>query len=230
LDDSFVELVVECLNSFGSEDQKRNFAISLASQLDTICQHSPAQLADSKTNSESLSSSSLQQSLFMRATILVPLLPIVKKYKKQCKWEELCRSILLLLSKPTVLAEEELFAYLLTILDTLLNETNQEEQTKQKEIYQKLQVQFQEIDFPATHRLRIEQALPLFNSNSRDILANVNIPGVSAKNKRNIEIWSSLEDYPDAPLSPSLLGGERVERKDLTYVTDMFQPKKKVKL
>ncbi len=145
LENSFLELVVGSLNQLGTEDQKKVFAVALLEQLEIITQqlqgNNTAARSEYTLDLSSTSIAALQRSLFIRATILVPLLPLIKKQKKACKQEEMCKMLLVLLSKPAVQADEDLFEYLLTILDTLLNETNnQEEISKQRAFYEKLQV------------------------------------------------------------------------------------------
>ncbi len=75
-------------------------------------------------------------------------------------------------------------------------------------------------------RARIEQTLPLFSGSMKGVYVPVQ-PATTKNNKRIIECWSLLEDYPNAPLSPSQLG-EKVERKDMTYVTEVFAKKPRV--
>ena len=169
---------------------------------------------DTNNNNNQIDKNLLNYSLYLRSLILVPLLPFIKENKKSCKYEEFCRVILQLLSKSSVQSDDTLFSYLLNILDVLLNGNHSEEENKnQRILLEKLSGLFQDFELQPHIKTKLEQVLPIINITA----PSTTIYAPLVRNKRTVDSWTILEDYTDAPLSPSMLGAEKIERKELTY-------------
>lgn len=234
-----------------SQDIKKNFVVSIYEQLEiiinsitmtSIALNSNTTTTTTAVAMETEPKTTLENCILFRIKMIIPLIPFIKQQKKLCKYEELSKTILTLLCSTIVQQSQELFNLLLTVLDTLLNDPqsysnalttlsqedsaaanlNNLRSAQLKAFYEKLQSVLQESDMPAKYKAKVEQILPATTSTSQVYTAVASL----VKGKRPVELWSLLEDYADAPLSPSMFGAEKMERKELTYSEEMFRQKR----
>jgi hypothetical protein len=105
------------------------------------------------------------------------------------------------------------------LTQTESNDPNPPQFKKLIDLYSKLRP-----SLPISARNHIQKALPFLTPPTSNSLHN---PSINS--------WTMLEDYPDAPLSPSMWGGVRMERMEPAYAKVAFNhaeppPPKKLKL
>ena len=131
----------------------------------------------------------------------------------------MCNKCSDLLLKDSEILLPHILSAIQQLTQTETNDPNPPPFKKLTELYSKLRA-----SIPTTARNYIQKALPF-------LLPHPTF--TSLHNSSNS--WNMLEDYPDAPLSPSMWGGVRMERMEPAYAKVAFNhaeppPPKKLKL